>query len=568
MFKNVFTSLTVAIFTVALFAPVTMFPTDAAAKSFGGGGFKSSSFSRSSIRSSSGSSSKSMFSSYKPKTSSTNTSTTKYSTTKNSSGTAAAQTKYTTNKQVISNHKFDGKKHNTGFTNVAAGKQTRVAKSALTAQRNKFKKPVTPTGSKPSSVTYTKTYGTRTAYRKASTYDRGTYYSRRNQYYGNYTPPVYVYNTSPSYGMWDTIFLYSMLSSMNNNNHAASFAYNHQNDADYQSWRREADKLAQDNAELRAQLAQLDAKASGMTGTRNPDYIPDGIDADLAMSQEVLDSQKPTLRVCVASKNGTYFRVTAGVLMQGINSVNIVPVTTQGTSQILEYLAEDKCDAGFAQGDGYWNYVEAKHAVKLPFERVSSPYKEAVHLICREDGPKSISDLDSDNRVWFPAKSGAAETWRNFIGEDKDYAKIKTVLNDSSMNVNSYEEAVTKITNDKNSCAMYVGAVGASKFIKNIDAGAKNLKLVLRDVDDGALDNTEDPSGVDVYTFKDVEGYKNLNRAGGCYGYCSGDIKTLFVNADFLVTNKWKSANNETYATLASDLMGMQPEIEMAVMAH
>jgi hypothetical protein len=312
----------------------------------------------------------------------------------------------------------------------------------------------------------------------------------------------------------------------------------------------------------------MDAKSQTLSGTPNPDYIPEGVDADIAMSQEVLASQKPTLRVCVASKNGTYFRVTAGVLMQGVNSVNIVPVTTQGTGEILENIATGKCDAGFAQGDGYWNYVEDKQTTNLPFERVASPYKEAVHLICHEDGPDSITELTSENKVWFPSKSGAAETWRNFIGEDEDYNDVRTVLNTPTMQVDSYEEAITKVSNDENSCAMYVGAPGASKFVRSIDSGAKVSKLVLRDVDDSSLDNTTDPSGHDVYTFKDIENYDNLNREGGCYGYCSGDVETLFVNADFLVANKWKAANKDTYSSFAVDLMGMQPEILTAVVAR
>jgi len=487
--------------------------------------------------------------------------------TKPKTGSTSSSKKFTSTK-VASSQKFTGNKKTTGFKRVGAGKQTRQAKTALRNQRAKFKKPVSSTSGTrtPSSASYKSSYGNRGAYRRAASYDRSTYYTRRNQYYGGYNAPSYVYGGSPSYGMWDTIFLYSMLSSMNHNSHASSFAYNHQNDADYRAWRREADKLSQDNAELRAQLAQMDAGSTKMNGKPvDPDYIPKGIDADIAMSQEVLASQKPTLRVCVGSKNGTYFRVTAGVLMQGINSVNIVPVTTTGTGEILDNISNGKCDAGFVQGDGYWNYVEAKKTTKLPFERVSSPYKEAVHLICNAKGPDSISDLSAKNKVWFPAKSGAAETWKNFIGEDSDYAEIQTVLNNKDMVVNSYEEAVLKVTNDKKSCAMYVGAPGASKFVRNIEAGAKQSKIVLVDINDNDLNDTTDPSGSAVYKFGDIDAYKNLNRQASCYGWCGGDIESLYVNADFIVANKWKADNKTTYPTLAVDLLGMQPEIETAV---
>lgn len=506
-----------------------------------------------------------MFSSWGSKSKKTSQPKKSFSTAKKT-GSSSQQKKFTTNKSASSS-KFTGKKKTSGFKTVSAGKQTRKAKGALTAQRNKFKKSsYTPTGSKrASSTAYKKRYSSRASYRRASSYDRGTYYTRRNQYYGSYQPPMYVYNTSPSFGMWDTIFLYSMMNSMSNNN-AARFAHNHQNDADYQQWRREANRLSQDNAELRAQLAQLDTGSAKYKGKPiNVDYIPDGVDADIAMSQEVLAAQKPTMRVCVGSKNGTYFRVTAGVLMQSINSVNIVPVMTSGSGEILDKVTSGKCDAGFVQGDGYWNYVEAKQTQVLPFERVATPYKEAVHLICNTNGPSAISKLSSKNKVWFPAKSGAAETWKNFIGEDSDYAKVQTVISNPSMKVASYEEAIMKVRNDSNSCAMYVGAPGASKFVRSIDAAAKNSNIVLIDINDNDLNDTTDPSGKAVYTFDGIDGYKQLNRNGGCYGFCSGSIDSLYVNADFIVANKWKKANSKAYATFGLDLMGVQPEIETAI---
>ena len=549
MFKSIAVSLSVVALTVAGFSPVLI--SDAGAKSYGG----SRSFSRSSFRSSSSSSSKKMFSSYSKKN------------TSSKSAGSISKKKFTSNKKPVTTAKFTGSKNKSGFATVSSGKQTHKAKNALTTQRKKFKKPVTSTsGSKVTTSSTRNTYQGRGSYTRAANMDRSTYYTRRNQYYGSYNTPSYVYNTSSSFGMWDTIFLYSMLSSMNHNSHASQFAYNHQNDADYRAWRREADRLAQDNAELKAQLAQMDGGSAKFNGQAIiADYIPNGVDADIAMSQEVLASQKPVMRVCVGSNTGTYFRVTAGVLMQGINTVNIVPVMTSGTGEILENITNGKCDAGFVQADGYWNYVEANQTDALPFERVSSPYKEAVHLICNVKGPTSIDDLTASNKVWFPAKSGAAETWKNFVGEDSSYGNVKTVLNDSSMVVNSYEEAILKVSNDMSSCAMYVGAPGASKLVRNVDSGAVVSNLVLVDVEDSDLNDTRDPSGMPVYMFDDLTAYKNLNRQGGCYGFCSGDINTLYVNADFVVANNWKKANSKTYPKFALDMLGVQSEIQTAI---
>ncbi len=488
-----------------------------------------------------------MFSSYK-----SSSKTSKPSTTVKKSTTKTTSSKFGNS---------SGKK--SSYSTVSGGKQTKSAKGALTKQRAKFKKqPAT----KVSSSSYKKTYSNRSVYKSAAKNDPKTYYTRRNSYYAGYSTPTYIYSASPSYGMWDTIFLYSMLSSMNNNSNAGNFAHNYSNDADYRAWRREADNLARDNAELRQQLATMDGQSAKFDGQPiNTNYLPEGVDADIAMSAGVLGSLKPTLRVCTGEQSGAYFRITAGLLAPGTNTVNMVAVTTHGTGEILENLANGKCDAGFVQGDGYWNYVETHQTDNLPFTRVFSPFKEEVHLVCNENGPKTIANLTSKNQVWFPAKSGAAQTWKNFVGEDSKYGEIKTILNTPSMAINSYEEGMLKVTDDVNSCAMFVAAEGASTMMSNIDKGAQTTKSVLIDIEDGSLNDTTDPSGKVVYAFSDISSYKGLLRKGGCYGYCSGDVKSLAMNADFLIANDWKKNNSAQYGTLAVELIGMSTDIKASI---
>ena len=482
------------------------------------------------------------------------------------SKTKSAATKPAAKKSTVkkTTSKF-GKGKAASYKTVSGAKQTRGAKSALKTQRAKFKK-APPKTSSASIASNKAKYSGNSTYGAARSSNRNTYHTRRNSYYAGYNTPSYVYMGSPSYGMWDTLFLYSMLNSMNNNNNAGQFAHNHSNDSDYQEWRREADVLARDNAELRAQLATMDGQSGKLTGTAvNAGYIPEGVDADIMMSQEALISMKPTMNVCVGSQSGAYFRVVAGIMAPGNNSVNMVAMTSQGTGECLAMLANGTADAAFVQGDGYWNYVEANKGATLPFERVFSPYKEAVHLVCNENGPTSISELSGSNKVYFPSGSGAAVTWKNFAAEADKYKQVNTVFNDPTMKVASYEEALLKVTGDKTACAVYVAAPGSTTLMRNIDAGAKAAKLVLVDVEDGTLDDTKDPSGSDVYSFKDINSYKDLQRKGSCYGYCGGSIETLYLNADFVVNTGWKKANNSAYSSLAIELIGMSPEIKAAV---
>jgi len=522
---------------------------DADAKGFSSSrSFSSKSFSRSSYRSSGSSSkssgsSKSMFKSYK-------------STSKPVAAKPAPKT---------TSSKFGKSGKTATYSTVSSGSSTKAAKKSLTAQRAKFTKPA-PKVTTASSSAYKSKYKSHGAYASARSANPATYHTRRNSYYAGYSTPSYVYGMSPSYGLWDTIFLYSMLSSMNNNRHAGQFAHNYSNDADYNSWRREADVLARDNAELRGQLATLDGQTANFSGqTIDPNYMPQGVDADIAMSAQAMASIKPTLRVCVGSQTGAYFRVTAGILAPGSNTVNMVAVTTSGTGEILDKLADGSCDAGFVQGDGYWNYVETKQTADLPFVRVFSPFKEEVHLVCNESGPKHIGKLTSANTVLFPKNSGAAQTWLNFTQEDDSYGDVKTVLNTPTLDVSSYESAMLAVANDENTCAMYVGAEGGTTLMKNIDTGAKATKSVLIAIEDGDLNDTTDPSGKAVYAFSDMSSYKNLLRKGGCYGYCSGSIQSLSMNADFLVGTQWKNANKTTYDQLAVELLGMSSEISKAV---
>lgn len=528
------------------------------AKSFGSRSFSSSSFSRSTFRSSSFSSSKSKsysksgsFWGGSKKTTTTTKQPTKKFTTNSSGGSKVTASK------------------SSSFKKVSAGTQTRSAKTALNRQRNKFKQksPVTAANSEAVTQQYKTKYRSNPVYSRASSYDRNTYYTRRNRYYSSYEPPMYVYNMSPSYGLWDTIFLYSMLINMNN---ASQFAHNHQNDADYLMWRREAEKQAQTNAELRAQLARLDAKTNALAGQAiDPSYLPKGVDADIALSQEALVSQKPTFKVCVGSKSGAYFRIAAGVMSPGQNVVNMVPVITAGSREVLEKVSSGECDGGFVQGDSYWNYVEANQTTHLPFKRVFTPFKEAVHMVCNaKSGIKDVNDMSKKTQVYFPTKSGAAETWTNFVVENNDYSKIQTSLNNSAMVVDSNEEAMLKASQDKNACALYVAVPGATQIMRKIENGAKASNIVLINMNDSSMVKTTDPSGNEVYQLKKLtkDTYPNLLRKAGVLSTSYfNSIKTPHVNTDFIVSDKWKTDNKTAYGQLAVDLLGMKPEISAVV---
>ncbi|AWU97318.1 DUF2491 family protein [Azospirillum ramasamyi] len=102
--------------------------------------------------------------------------------------------------------------------------------------------------------------------------------------YGRYgwNPPPYAYSAPRRFGIWDGLFLWFLLDTLTRPGHAAFF-HNNADDPGYREWRQEADKLARDNAELRAKLDQLDQSLAAQAGTpREAGQLPPDVPPELA----------------------------------------------------------------------------------------------------------------------------------------------------------------------------------------------------------------------------------------------------------------------------------------------
>lgn len=112
------------------------------------------------------------------------------------------------------------------------------------------------------------------------------YRSNRDNYYAGqgWSAPNYAYQSAPSFGLWDAMFLWFMLRQAS----GPSFMYNHQGDPGVQAFRQEADKLAASNADLKKQLADMDAKIDQMRkdGTPVDPKSLDGVDPSVALAAE------------------------------------------------------------------------------------------------------------------------------------------------------------------------------------------------------------------------------------------------------------------------------------------
>lgn len=112
--------------------------------------------------------------------------------------------------------------------------------------------------------------------------------NRRSTYYGDrgWRTPDYAWQSRPSFGAWDALWLWFLLDTLNKPGHAAFF-HNHTTDPGYLEWRKEADKLAQDNPELKAKLAALDADLKArQIQPRDPAYLPPDANPKVALSAQ------------------------------------------------------------------------------------------------------------------------------------------------------------------------------------------------------------------------------------------------------------------------------------------
>lgn len=382
---------------------------------------------------------------------------------------------------------------------------------------------------------------------QTSTYNPSTYQTRRTSYYRGYDAPTYVYYGSSSYGMWDTMFLYMMLDNSNN-----AFAYNHYNDSGYTQWRQEANLQARENTELRAKLERLDREVSQMSGKRDSNYLPDGVDADIALSQDVTNAVKPTLTICTGGKDGMYYH--AGIVIaNGVASVTGKVLRTEGTMDNFKKIDDGQCDAAFIQRDGYWIHAQ-RNKSKLDYSRISSIYTEYAHLVCNSKSDiDSINDLDSDNTVLVGYEdSGSYLTWTNFVAENSDYSKVNTQISKSTTG------NALKVSNGQADCFLSVSGINAKSMRNTVQLGS-NGSLKLASITDGNLDNLKDPGDKPIYEFGTI----NKNTYGklqtGFFGRFKVD--TVTVDMDMVISNKWKTANSAIYDALLEEINSVIPSI-------
>lgn len=131
--------------------------------------------------------------------------------------------------------------------------------------------------------------------------------TQRDYYRGrNWDPPVYIYQTYPSFGGFSNPWLFFMLGNM-----SSDFFYHRKDDPGVKTFLVEAERLAKDNKDLQSQLDKVKADMEDMKKENKEvkkDYFPPDQDPDVATELEMDDDES----------NTTWLLVILGVVILGM----------------------------------------------------------------------------------------------------------------------------------------------------------------------------------------------------------------------------------------------------------
>ncbi len=472
---------------------------------------------------------------------------------KTSSGYTKPSSPSTSSTGFSSGSKFDKK-----VMQEQRKKTSQESLKAYQTEQSKFK-------SAPVKTDSTK-YESNPLYQKGKVYsgfDYKTHYGNRDGYYKSqgYQPPPYAYNTAPSFGMFDTLFLFWMLDHLGNNN-ATATAYNHSDDPGFKKWRQEAENLAKDNAELKSKLNELDGQVKSMAGTpKDPAYLPKNVPPEVALAAAALATkkpEKPTLKLATGQEGGWYHKFGT-IFKDSAKGIEVKLVPSSGSMENLKMLSNGQADMGIVQSD-VLALVEKRMPGKPMVSEQSTLFLEYAQLIANKDGNvKSIADLDPKKHTVYigPSGSGTALTWEALCEQSPGYKKIPTVNAD-------YLVALKDVEKNPKALMFFVGGLNSEYLKKAEEISKKSGRLILVALDDSSLVDKKDQNGNPIYSMVKIpsEIYPYLEK-GWIFSH---DTKTLAVQAILVLRTEWASQFGPTAMDALTDSLNeARPKIERLV---
>lgn len=443
-------------------------------------------------------------------------------------------------------------------TAIRAAKTTK-AKAQFKADNSKFKKPAAAYTAKtaPKSVKSNPIFA-KTKVRSTDNYS--TYSRNKSTYYNSrgWDAPSYAYGGSSSFGAMDAVFMYMILDSMNDASYA-KMAYNQSNTEEFKQWKAEAAKQAETNAELKAKLDAMDNKLAGMSGPKDPSYLPDGVDPTVVLAAGALaaaSSEKVQVRYAAGSATGNYTR-SGNMLKNVAKTIDVKVMHTAGTMENINMYMDGKTDAMVVQADGLDVYgMVNPDAIKKMEASAVTLYKESIQMIANESGGiKKIKDFDENTILYVGSKgSGNEVTWQRMqLTDHSRYGKVKVRHTDYS----DADAALNLVADNPNAVIMFVSGLN-STLMKRAEARAEKDGFRLVEVNDKGLLDATDRFGDPLYASVDIPAkvYPNLQK-GFFFG---NDVKTIAVSAMLVISDEWKKKHGEeAFDDLSAAVVEMQP---------
>ncbi len=397
----------------------------------------------------------------------------------------------------------------------------------------------------------------------------GVYYAERDRYYGSagWQPPVYVHYGAPSYGIWDALFLWSILDLHHD------WAYYHQDDPAYEAWRHDADRLAQDNADLRAKLAAMDRDVAAMKEKQvpsDPNYLPPGVKPEVALAAEVVTGvAAPKLAFATGTPGSTYLMLCDKLKANAAATLEIDCRGTAGSKENVMDYVEGKNQAIFATADVIdWALRALSTGGNRPktFGRYQlTAYSEAMFLLVNKSSAiHSVGDLKPGATLYVgPAGSGAEASYENlahhaskrswvfFQAQNTQYESVR-------IENAPYPEAIKAVAGDRGA-VMLVMMPGHSEFMSQVDREFGDSVRLVSMSGDPSFAKVTDRDGNFVYHECTLEGglYPKLLGAGS--------VRTLCVPAIVVVSGNWVRDNGRTAEDLfLTAWQFTEPDLERA----
>lgn len=312
--------------------------------------------------------------------------------------------------------------------------------------------------------------------------------ARRKQFFNSYTPPAYVNAAPASFGIWDSLMLYSILDNIGDK----QMYYNHMNDPGMQQWYTSVKEQAKTNEELKAKLDKLDEYVMFQQKNEvsiDQNYIPKN-DPDLWVNST---QSLKEINVCTSSNIDGYVAYVKNI--QNITKLTSHSIKTNGTIDNISKLSKNECDLAIIQED----------AMTDGLIKISNFGFEPALLVCKT-----------------PSKTDTVYVSENETGSLFTLNKLKDDINVKNINNSMTTAEAVSAANDNNGCIFTVTNPG-SAALKFADSLKMNLVPIKTRAgyDDIVIDGSR---------------YKNLKST------TSIATKTILVT-----TKNWAASNSEVY---------------------